>query len=176
MAELKSGEVGRHLTTMPLSENLDLSKTKRRHGKVLSRKRTSTDLLLEKDLGIKGEREEVIWEKKRKIDQLLQNHFRIHVVLTLQVNDELSSCDQHSPHPKEDTLGPSGMHTKGGALTVCSEVTMISSKLGPSKYLPSEQPGELLHVSIMEHCIALNMTNIMDEIQAHIGKWTSKIK
>ena len=67
MAELKSGEVGRHLTTMPLSENLDLSKTKRRHGKVLSRKRTSTDLLLEKDLGIKGEREEVIWEKKEKL-------------------------------------------------------------------------------------------------------------
>lgn len=70
---------------------------------------------------------------------------------------------------RRDTLGPSDMHTKGGALSVCSEVTTISSKLGPSKYLLSEQ-REVLHVSVMEHRIALNMTNSMDETQAHIGK------
>lgn len=168
MAELKSGELGRHLTTMPLSENLDLSKTKRSHGKMLSRKRTSIDLLLEKFLGMKGKRKEVIWKKKRN-RSAIQNHFRIHVVLTLQVNGELSSWDSHSHHPKEDTLGPSGMHTKGGVLSVCSEVTMISSKLGPSKYPPSEQP-EVLHVSVMQHLIALNMTNSMGKTQAHIGK------
>lgn len=73
MAELKSGEVGRRLTTKPLSENLDLSKTKRRHGKVLSRKRTSTDLLLEKYFGIKGKREEVIWEEKEKLITLAKS-------------------------------------------------------------------------------------------------------
>ena len=66
MAELKSREVDRRLTTMPLSENLDLSKTKRSHGKMLSRKRTSIDLLLEKFLGMKGKRKEVIWKKKEK--------------------------------------------------------------------------------------------------------------
>lgn len=66
MAELKSGEMGRRLTTMPLSENLDLSKTKRSHGKMLSRKRTSTDLLLEKFLRMRGKRKEVIWKKKKK--------------------------------------------------------------------------------------------------------------
>ena len=115
-------------------------------------------------------------EKEREIDQFLQNHFGINVVFTFQVNGELSNWDQHSPHPKEDTLGPSGMHSKGGAVSVSSEVTMISSKLGPSKYPPSEQPGEVLHVSAMEHQITLNMTSSMDETQAHMGKRTSKIK
>lgn len=62
------------------------------------------------------------------------------------------------------------MHSKGGAVSVCSEVTMINSKLGPSKYPPSEQPGEVLHVSAMEHRIALNMTSSMDETQAHMDK------
>ena len=62
------------------------------------------------------------------------------------------------------------MHTKGGTLNVSSEVTMISSKLGPSKYPPSEQPGEVLHVSVMQYHIALSMTNSMGKTQARIGK------
>lgn len=179
MAELKSGEMGRRLTTMPLSENLDLSKTKRSHGKMLSRKKHQQICFLKSSSVWEGKERKSFGKKKRKRERnwsVLQNHFGINVVFTFQVNGELSNWDQHSPHPKEDTLGPSGMHSKGGAVSVSSEVTMISSKLGPSKYPPSEQPGEVLHVSAMEHQITLNMTSSMDETQAHMGKRTSKIK